>query len=155
GLGRESSWAAGVGNPLPRLANARARVLDTGVAAALEQAAGGELDEPAVTALLEARGPDVAAVLAAADRVRRETNGDTVSYVVTRNVNYTTVCYFRCGFCAFSKGRLAASLRGKPYLVPVDEIARRAREAWERGAVEICLQGGIHPAFTGETYLEI
>ena len=67
-------------------------------------------------------------------------------YVVTRNVNYTNVCYFRCGFCAFSKGRLAANLRGAPYLVPLDEIVRRAREAWDRGAVEICLQGGIHPA---------
>ena len=53
------------------------------------------------------------------------------------------------------KGKLAANLRGKPYLVPVEEIVRRAREAWDRGAVEICLQGGIHPAFTGETYLEI
>ncbi len=94
-------------------------------------------------------------MLDAADALRREVNGDTVSYVVTRNVNYTNVCYFRCGFCAFSKGKLAANLRGKPYVVPLDEIARRAREAWERGAVEICLQGGIHPAFTGDTYLEI
>ena len=94
-------------------------------------------------------------MLAAADERRRERNGDVVSYVVTRNVNYTNVCYFRCGFCAFSKGRLAANLRGRPYLVPTGEIARRAREAWERGATEICLQGGIHPGFTGETYLEI
>jgi FO synthase len=70
-------------------------------------------------------------------------------------VNYTNVCYFRCGFCAFSKGRLAANLRGVPYLVPLDEIVRRAEEAWARGAVEICLQGGIHPAFTGRTYLDV
>ncbi len=118
-------------------------------------AAGRELDEDDLTALFEARGRDFRAVTQAADDLRRETNGDTVSYVVTRNVNYTNVCYFRCGFCAFSKGKLAANLRGAPYLVPVDEIARRAREAWERGATEICLQGGIHPAFTGETYLEI
>ena len=74
---------------------------------------------------------------------------------MTRNVNYTNVCYFRCGFCAFSKGRLAANLRGAPYLVPLHEIVRRAEEAWERGAVELCLQGGIHPAFTGQTYLDI
>ena len=100
-------------------------------------------------------GRSFTAVLAAADRLRREVNGDTVTYVVTRNINYTNVCYFRCGFCAFSKGRLAANLRGKPYLVPLDETVRRAREAWDRGAVEICLQGGIHPGFTGETYLEI
>ena len=94
-------------------------------------------------------------MLAAADELRREVCGDEVSYVVTRNVNYTNVCYFRCGFCAFSKGKLAANLRGAPYVVPLEEIVRRAREAWDRGAVEICLQGGIHPAFTGETYLEI
>jgi FO synthase len=114
-----------------------------------------ELDEDDVTTLFSARGRELAAVLDAADRLRREVNGDTVTYVVTRNVNYTNVCYFRCGFCAFSKGKLAANLRGAPYLVPLEEIVRRAREAWDRGAVEICLQGGIHPAFTGETYLEI
>jgi FO synthase len=81
--------------------------------------------------------------------------GDTVTYVVTRNINYTNVCYFRCGFCAFSKGKLAANLRGAPYLVPLDEIVRRCEEAWERGATEVCLQGGIHPAFTGDFYVDI
>jgi FO synthase len=114
-----------------------------------------ELTEDDVTALLRAHGPDARAVVAAADTLRREVCGDTVTYVVTRNVNYTNVCYFRCGFCAFSKGRLAANLRGRPYLVPLAEIARRAREAWDRGAVELCLQGGIHPAFTGDTYADI
>jgi len=113
------------------------------------------LDEDDVTTLFAARGADLDAVTTAADALRREVVGDTVTYVVTRNVNYTNVCYFRCGFCAFSKGRLAANLRGAPYLVPLGEIVRRAREAWDRGAVEICLQGGIHPAFTGETYAEI
>jgi FO synthase len=114
-----------------------------------------ELGEEEIVRLFAARGQELHQVLAAADRLRREVNGDTVTYVVTRNVNYTNLCYFRCGFCAFSKGRLAANLRGKPYLVPLDETVRRAREAWDRGAVEICLQGGIHPGFTGETYLEI
>jgi FO synthase len=95
------------------------------------------------------------AVLRAADDLRREVCGDTVSYVVTRNINYTNVCYFRCGFCAFSKGKLAANLRGSPYLVPLDEVVRRSREAWDRGAVEVCLQGGIHPAFTGAYYVEV
>ena len=130
--------------------------LTTAVGDALAAVAEGVLlDEEPATALLEARGRDYAAVLAAADGLRCETAGDKVTYVVTRNVNYTNVCYFRCGFCAFSKGKLAANLRGAPYLVPTEEIARRAREAWERGAVEVCLQGGIHPAFTGETYLGI
>jgi len=78
-----------------------------------------------------------------------------VTYVVTRNIQYTNVCYFRCGFCAFSKGKLAANLRGAPYLVPHEEIVRRCQEAWERGATEVCLQGGIHPAFTGEYYRSV
>jgi FO synthase len=115
----------------------------------------GELDEDAITELFAARGRDLAAVIAAADDLRRQVSGDTVSYVVTRNINYTNVCYFRCGFCAFSKGKLAANLRGAPYVVPLEEIVRRCHEAWERGAVEVCLQGGIHPGFTGEYYLDV
>jgi FO synthase len=114
-----------------------------------------ELGEDEIVGLFHARGRERERVLAAADRLRRETNGDAVTYVVNRNIQYTNVCYFRCGFCAFSKGRLAANLRGAPYLLPLEEIVRRSREAWERGATEVCLQGGIHPAFTGETYLEI
>ena len=88
-------------------------------------------------------------------RVRREVNGDEVTYVVTRNIQYTNVCYFRCGFCAFSKGKLAANLRGEPYLVPHEEIVRRAVEAWDRGATEVCLQGGIHPSFDGDYYASV
>ena len=114
-----------------------------------------ELGEDELVRLLRARGDERQRVFAAADRLRREVCGDEVSYVVTRNIQYTNVCYFRCGFCAFSKGRLAANLRGAPYLVPHDEIVRRAREAWDRGATEVCLQGGIHPAFTGDYYASV
>jgi FO synthase len=141
---RDDRWAAGTHAPTP-FTPRDALPVDTRDA----------LGEEDLVRLFEARGEELHRVLAAADALRREVNGDEVTYVVTRNVNYTNVCYFRCGFCAFSKGRLAANLRGKPYLVPVGEIVRRAREAWDRGAVEICLQGGIHPGFTGETYLEI
>ena len=102
-----------------------------------------------------ARDEEVYRVLAAADAKRREACGDDVSYVVTRNIQYTNVCYFRCGFCAFSKGKLARNLRGQPYLVPLEEIARRAQEAWDRGATEVCLQGGIHPRFDGDYYLSV
>ena len=111
-----------------------------------------ELGEDEIVRLFSARGEELQRVLAAADRLRRETNGNEVTYVVTRNVNYTNVCYFRCGFCAFSKGKLAEDLRGPAYVVPTEEIVRRAREAWDRGAVEICLQGGIHPGFDGDYY---
>jgi len=78
-----------------------------------------------------------------------------VSYVVTRNINYTNICYFRCQFCAFSKGKLSENLRGRPYDLALEEIQRRVVEAWERGATEVCMQGGIHPDYTGATYLAI
>ena len=144
GLARDDRWAAGSHAPIP-FTPRDALPVDTA----------DELGEDEIARLFSARGDEMHRIFAAADRLRREANGDTVTYVVTRNVNYTNVCYFRCGFCAFSKGRLAANLRGKPYLVPLEEIVRRGREAWDRGAVEICLQGGIHPGFTGETYLDI
>ena len=84
-----------------------------------------------------------------------QVSGDTVTYVVTRNINYTNICYFRCQFCAFSKGKLSENLRGRPYNLDMDEIVRRSEEAWERGATEVCLQGGIHPEYTGATYLAV
>lgn len=116
---------------------------------------GARLDEAGVTALFGARGGAFREVTSAADRLRADVCGDTVSYAVNRNINYTNVCGYRCGFCAFSKGRLSANLRGAPYDLALDEIARRAAEAWSRGATEVCLQGGIHPDYTGDTYLSI
>ena len=79
----------------------------------------------------------------AADEVRKQVNGNVVSYVVNRNINYTNICYFKCQFCAFSKGKLSENLRGRPYDLSNDEIQRRVKEAWDRGATEVCMQGGI------------
>ena len=141
GLAREDRWSPGVGGGIPFFPRDVLPV-DTR----------GELGEDELARLFRARGHERERVLAAADRLRREVCGDEVTYVVTRNIQYTNVCYFRCGFCAFSKGKLAANLRGAPYLVPHDEIIRRCEEAWERGATEVCLQGGIHPAFDGDYY---
>ena len=146
GLARDDAWAPGEPGSIPFLVR--------GDPAPLEPA-GGDLGEDELTRLLESRGRELERVLAAADRLRREVCGDEVTYVVTRNIQYTNVCYFRCGFCAFSKGKLARNLRGAPYLVPREEIVRRSREAWDRGATEVCLQGGIHPAFTGDYYADI
>jgi FO synthase len=154
GLARGDRWAAGADTPVPRLSNGKPPGRDT-VADLLAKAEEEQLGEVEIAQLFRARGADLAAVLAAADELRREVSGETVSYVVTRNINYTNVCYFRCGFCAFSKGKLAANLRGAPYVVPLEEIVRRCHEAWDRGAVEVCLQGGIHPSFTGEYYLDV
>ena len=113
------------------------------------------LSEDEAAELFEARGDAFSAVAAAADALRQEVAGDTLTYVVNRNINYTNVCYFKCQFCAFSKGKLTENLRGQPYVLDLDEIGRRTAEAWERGATEVCLQGGIHPAYTGKTYLDI
>ena len=146
GLARDDAWAPGEPTPVPFLVSRDAPPLEL---------AGDELGEDELTALLETRGAQAQRVLAAADRLRREVCGDEVTYVVTRNIQYTNVCYFRCGFCAFSKGKLARNLRGAPYLVPLEEIVRRTREAWDRGATEVCLQGGIHPAFTGDYYADV
>lgn len=108
-----------------------------------------------ISRLFESRGPDFSFVTQQANKLRQETNGDTVSYVVNRNINYTNVCYFKCQFCAFSKGKASENLRGRPYDISAEEIARRSVEAWNRGATEVCMQGGIHPDYTGQTYLDI
>jgi FO synthase len=116
---------------------------------------GARVDEIRIARLFAARGVELEAIVAAADALRHAVVGDRVSYVVNRNINYTNICTYHCGFCAFSKGRSARSLRGPGYLIDSAEIETRTREAWEHGATEVCLQGGIHPQFTGETYLEI
>ena len=115
----------------------------------------GDYDAGDIERLFAARGPDYRAVCAAADALRRETVGDRVTYVVNRNINYTNICYFKCRFCAFSKGRLSDGLRGAPYDLAVEEVVRRAREAWRRGATEVCMQGGIHPDYDGDTYITL
>ena len=106
-------------------------------------------------ALFGARGDQVESVAWTADQLRRRTVGDLVTYVVNRNINYTNLCYFRCGFCAFSKGPRSLNLRGDPYLMSIADIVQRAREAWDRGATEVTLQGGIHPEFTGDFYVRV
>ena len=146
GLARDDSWAPGEPGRVPFVV--RRDALPLGLSS-------DDLGEDELTRLLSARGGELQRVLASADALRRHVCGDEVTYVVTRNIQYTNVCYFRCGFCAFSKGKLAANLRGAPYLVPMREIVRRSQEAWERGATEVCLQGGIHPAFTGDYYADV
>jgi FO synthase len=146
GHARDDSWAPGEPGRIPFVVSGDP--LPLGLTS-------DHLGEDELTRLLSARGEELQRVLGSADKLRRHVCGDDVTYVVTRNIQYTNVCYFRCGFCAFSKGKLARDLRGAPYLVPMDEIVRRTREAWERGATEVCLQGGIHPAFTGAYYADV
>jgi FO synthase len=117
--------------------------------------AGQEVGVDEIVTLLGARGPEVAHVAAVADELRREIAGDQVTFVRNRNINYTNVCTFKCRFCAFSKGPLSLNLRGQPYLLELEEMQRRVMEAVECGATEVCLQGGIHPDFDGDYYVDV
>ncbi|MCB1670601.1 MAG: 5-amino-6-(D-ribitylamino)uracil--L-tyrosine 4-hydroxyphenyl transferase CofH [Gammaproteobacteria bacterium] len=162
GFAKRDTWSPGQQQPIPalehKLLNYRSGMNQ--VSAGLKEIiarceAGDHLQETDVERLFQVRGNEFSYLIQEADRFRRQTNGDQVSYIVNRNINYTNVCYFKCQFCAFSKGRLSENLRGKPYDISAEEIARRCREAWDRGASEVCMQGGIHPDYSGETYLEI
>ncbi|MEO7804923.1 MAG: 5-amino-6-(D-ribitylamino)uracil--L-tyrosine 4-hydroxyphenyl transferase CofH [Actinomycetota bacterium] len=156
GLVHDADWFAGAAETgraftvaMPSSVKSRPGFLD-----ALENPTG-ELTEDDITLLLSARGQETVQLVEAADRLRREVNGDTVTFVVNRNINYTNMCYFKCGFCAFSKGPKSLNLRGDPYLLDFDEIAQRTIDAESKGATEVCLQGGIHPSFTGDFYLDV
>jgi len=135
--------------PGPAAAHGRLREVLDGVMAGQRTGPDELLD------LFAARGPEVAAVAEVADELRRRRVGDEVTWVANRNINYTNVCTYKCRFCAFSKGPLSLNLRGTPYLLEMDEIASRAAEAARMGATEVCLQGGIHPDFDGEYYLDV
>ncbi len=152
---RSTAWYSGAELDPPTLLP-RAPAAGGAVREALDAAAAGEqLDEEAIVVLLTARGPEVAAVAELADALRAQVVGEQVTYVRNRNINYTNVCTFRCTFCGFSKGPLSLNLRGSPYLLGLDEIAERVAEAKEFGATEVCLQGGIHPSFDGDYYLQV
>jgi len=154
GFAREDHWTPGSLEPLPP-SPSRARTR-SGIEALLARAmAGSRLSEAEVCTLFGARAGDVDVICTAADELRSRVSGDVVRYVVNRNINYTNVCSYRCGFCAFSKGKMSEQLRGKPYDLALEEVARRASEAWDRGATEVCMQGGINPHYTGKTYLEL
>ena len=153
-------WAPGRGAPLPACDVAavrpRARPARSPLTPILARAeAGKRLRDAEIVALFNARDEEFAAVCAAADACRAAMNGDRVSYVVTRNINYTNICGYRCRFCAFSKGKTSEALRGRPYDLQIGDIRGRVAEAWARGASEVCMQGGIHPEYTGATYLAI
>jgi FO synthase len=152
GLARDNDWAPGNTEP-PPAPQVLLREVDPEIVRIVDRATGGKrLDHPEIERLFTARDADYRHVTGAADALRQAVSGEVIRYVVNRNINYTNICYFRCRFCAFSKGRTHDDLRGKPYDLALEEVSRRAVEAWERGATEVCLQGGIHPDYTGETY---
>ena len=157
GLARDSAWVSG-GEAVPPALLPGTPGLRPG--SPVEEVLAGVLlgqepGEEELTILFGARGREVVSVCEVADDLRRRAVGDVVTWVSNRNINYTNVCTFKCRFCAFSKGPLSLNLRGSPYLLDLDEISRRVTEAVERGATEVCLQGGIHPSFDGDYYLEV
>jgi FO synthase len=153
---RSTAWYSGADAEPPTLVPGprgavRGRVAEVLAGVRADETVG----EDEVVALFAARGPEVVAVAEVADELRRAAVGDTVTFVRNRNINYTNVCTFKCKFCGFSKGPLSLNLRGTPYLLTLDDIAERSREAWDLGATEVCLQGGIHPDFDGDYYVDV
>lgn len=161
GFPRVDDWFPGQVSPVPELrlrplASPEPLIHNNPVYQAVSRATSGQrLSEAEVVSLFEARGRDQEILLAAADDLRASVCGDTVTYIVTRNINYTNICGYKCGFCAFSKGRGPKELREAAYDLPLEEIQARAQDARRRGAVEVCLQGGIHPHYTGQTYIDV
>jgi len=149
------TWFSGSPGTLPNLV-AQTRNPTGPISDAIEGIKSGqEADAEMLELLLSARGSEVSAVAGLADYLREETVGNKVTWVANRNINYTNVCTFKCRFCGFSKGPLSLNLRGAPYLLEMDEIAARVAEAAHAGATEVCLQGGIHPDFDGNYYIEV
>jgi FO synthase len=152
---RSTAWYSGA-DRLPPVIIPGPSFAGTAVAEVLAGVRAGQ--EPGVdelVTLFTARGPEVPAIAELADELRAQAAGDVVTFVRNRNINYTNVCTFRCAFCGFSKGPASLNLRGRPYLLSNDEIAARVVEAAATGATEVCLQGGIHPDFDGDYYIEV
>lgn len=110
-----------------------------------------ELSEVAITELFKCKGTEMGMVLIVADELRRRAAGNLVTYVINRNINFTNVCVKRCGFCAFSRG----FLEEEGYILPIEEIVTRAKEAWKLGATEVCIQAGLPPKMDGNLYIDI
>jgi FO synthase len=140
-------------DPAARRGSAAPQRLRPDVAAALRAA---EADPAGISdaqalALLDSGGPELEALAALADGLRRDVNGDDITYVVTRNINFTNVCYTGCRFCAFAQRRTDADA----YTLSLSQVGDRAEEAWQAGATEVCMQGGIHPDLPGTAYFDL
>lgn len=126
--------------------------MDPVISSALEDALDEkELSEVAITELFKCKGTEMGMILMVADELRRRAAGDLVTYVINRNINFTNVCVKRCGFCAFSRG----FLEEEGYMLPIEEIVTRAKQAWKLGATEVCIQAGLPPKMDGRLYIDI
>lgn len=154
-LAREEDWSPGEQRPAPAVIQPLPAPLGSAMITALDRIASGHTSERDIAALFDARGAAARQIVSYADELRQAVNGEAVTYIVNRNINYTNICTYHCTFCAFSKTSARAGLRDKPYRLSDEEVAERVVEAARAGATEVCLQGGIHPAYDGNTYRAI
>lgn len=154
---RSNAWYSGAETPPPLLINDEPIRGVSGQVSEIISGVrtGSMIDQNQIIALFRARGNDVRAIASFANELRAQVIGEEVTFVRNRNINYTNVCTYKCTFCGFSKGPLSLNLRGKPYLLSDDEIVERVMQAHQLGATEVCLQGGIHPTFDGEYYINV
>ncbi len=161
GLARTEDWAAGEEAPLPQqdidlIHTIPKRPISKKLSNILDKCNSNiTLNEKEIVFLFESRGEDFHYICQAANKLREEISGNVVSYVVNCNINYTNICYFKCKFCAFAKGKVSKEIKEKPYNMDIGDVVKKAVEAWQQGASEVCLQGGIHPKYTGQHYIDI
>ena len=153
-LARDDNWCAGEEAPPPPCPTTVSRSPE--VRDILNRYRPGyDFTAEELVTLFKARGADFNDIVEHANSLRQGMVGEKISFVINRNINYTNVCTFKCKFCAFSKGPLSLNLRGDPYLLTLEQISEKVREAELKGATEVCLQGGIHPKFDGDYYVDV
>ena len=155
-----TNWSPGSGKEIPKLNgltyNVSSSFKSTNFEKILSKAQeGNEINNDELEELFKTSGMHINKIAEVADYLNRSINKDDVTFVKNRNINYTNQCYFKCGFCGFSKGPKSLNLKEKPYNLEPQEVVKRSVEAFNDGASEVCLQGGIHPEYTGKFYLEL
>ena len=155
-----TNWSPGSGKEIPKLNgltyNVSSSFKSTNFEKILSKAQEGyEINNDELEELFKTSGKHINKIAEVADNLNRSINKDDVTFVKNRNINYTNQCYFKCGFCGFSKGPKSLNLKEKPYNLEPQEVVKRSVEAFNDGASEVCLQGGIHPEYTGKFYLEL
>ena len=157
---KETSWSPGSGKNIPNLNNFvfnnRSQISHSEIDSLLGRILDGyQISNNDLRVLFNTAGKKINDIANVANELNFIKNGNNVSYVKNRNINYTNQCYYKCGFCGFSKGPNSLNLKEKPYTIDIQEVVERTVEAYEMGASEVCLQGGIHPDYTGEFYLKM
>ncbi len=157
---KDTEWSPGSGKQIPKLNNFfyndNSEYIDSRIDTILANVNKGyQITNDELKALFYTSGKRINDIVETANKLNFLKNGNNVSYIKNRNINYTNQCYYKCGFCGFSKGPNSLNLKEKPYSIDINEIVQRSVEAYSMGASEVCLQGGIHPDYTGEFYLKM